>query len=300
MGTLIEQNHPKFYTPVGKTPLSDPAGKAKILMCRPDFFDVTYVINPWMTQDKEGSGETPALCDVDLAKRQWETLYQAITQQAGAEVVLMDPVQDLPDLVFTANAAFVYQDTAVIAHYKHEERQGEEPHAEAWFKAQGFRTVTMPSDVFFEGAGDALYWNGRVFAGYKTRTDITSHNLITQETGLPVLSMELIDPRFYHIDVCICPLSEDYFIYSPQAFDAYGNQVIEANVPAEKRIAVTPEEASRFACNAVSVHDTVIFNKGSDRLAGELEARGFRVIQVDLSEFLKSGGSSKCLTLRVA
>lgn len=288
----------KNNSPVGTTPLSDASGTAKILMCPPDYFDVTYVINPWMAKGEDGS--QPAVCDVPLAKRQWETLYNTITKQAGAEVLLMDPVEGLPDLVFTANAAFVYRDTAVIAHYKHEERQGEEPHAEAWFKAHGFKTVTMPKDVYFEGAGDALTWENRVFAGYRTRTDIVSHNMITEATGLPVLSMELIDPKFYHIDVCICPLVNGYFIYSPGAFDEYGRTVIEANVPAEKRIAVTPEEAARFACNAVSVHDTVIFNKGSDRLADELKQRGFQVLQVDLSEFLKSGGSSKCLTLRVA
>jgi N-dimethylarginine dimethylaminohydrolase len=158
----------------------------------------------------------------------------------------------------------------------------------------------MPGNIFFEGAGDALTWQDRVFAGYKTRTDIASHSLLTTATSLPVLSMELIDPRFYHIDVCLCPLADGHLIYSPDAFDSYGNQVIEANVPAEKRIKVTPEEASNFACNTVNVLDTVIFNEGSHRLADELKQRGFQVIQVNLSEFLKSGGSSKCLTLRVA
>jgi N-dimethylarginine dimethylaminohydrolase len=98
----------------------------------------------------------------------------------------------------------------------------------------------------------------------------------------------------------MCPLADGHLIYSPDAFDAYGNQVIEANVPPEKRIPVTPEEASNFACNSVNVFDTVIFNEGSHRLADALRERGFNVIQVALSEFLKSGGSSKCLTLRVS
>ena len=144
-----------------------------------------------------------------------------------------------------------------------------------------------------------MIWQDRVFAGYKTRTDIASHNLLTAATGLPVISLELINPRFYHVDVCLCPLADGHLIYSPDAFDEYGNQVIEANVPPEKRIPVTAEEAARFACNSVNVNDTVIFNQGSSRLADDLKARGFKVVQVDLSEFLKSGGSSKCLTLRV-
>lgn len=272
------------------SPLQEP-GFPHILMSPPDFFTVEYAINPWMTQ---------GAVDTDTAKRQWESLYQAITQKAGARVHVLPPVEGLPDLVFTANAAFVYRDTALIAHYKYAERQPEEPFCDAWFRENGYRTVTMPEDLFFEGAGDALMWRDRVFAGYKTRTDILSHHIITRETGLPVLSMELVDPRFYHIDVCICPLYNDYFIYYPDAFDAYGRRVIEANIPEEKRIPVTSEEACRFACNAVSINDTVIFNQGSDRLASVLTEKGFQVIQVDLSEFLKSGGSAKCLTLRIA
>ncbi len=265
--------------------------KPHILMSPPDYFTVAYAINPWMTQ---------GAVDVDLAKKQWENLYHAITQKAGAQVHLMPPVDGLPDLVFTANAAFVYKDTAIIAHYKYPERQPEEPFCEKWFNENGYRTVTMPEDLFFEGAGDALIWKDRVFAGYKTRTDILSHHIITKETGLPVLSMELIDSRFYHIDVCICPLYNDYFLYYPEAFDEYGKRVIEANIPVEKRIPVTAEEASRFACNTVNINNTVIFNQGSHRLAGVLEEKGFQVIQLDLSEYLKSGGSAKCLTLRIA
>lgn len=274
--------------------LSKRTDQPQILMCPPTFFTVAYAINPWMSV-----GDNPNVCDVALAKRQWESLYRALTEEAGVDVCLMEPVEGLPDLVFTANAAFVYGNKAVIAHYKYPERQGEEPYAERWFREQGFDVTILPRDICFEGAGDALIWQDRVFAGYRTRTDIASHNLLTAETGLPVLSLELIDPRFYHIDVCICPLSGGYFIYYPDAFDEYGKTVIEANVPSEKRIAVTAEEAAQFACNAVNVGDTVIFNQGSHRLADELKQRGFRVIQVDLSEFLKSGGSSKCLTLRI-
>lgn len=281
-----------WFSPVGQTPLAAHYDRPVILMCPPDYFTVEYAINPWM--------EGPEPCDTELAKRQWENLHQAITKEAGAEVLLMKPVEGLPDMVFTANAAFVHNNQAVIAHYKYPQRQGEEPYCVAWFKEHGFQVVEMPENIFFEGAGDALLWQDRIFAGYKTRTDIASHNMLTTATHLPVLSMELTDPRFYHIDVCMCPLADGHLIYSPEAFDAYGNQVIEANVPASKRIPVTPEEASKFACNSVNIMDTVIFNEGSHRLANELQQRGFRVIQVNLSEFIKSGGSSKCLTLRVA
>jgi len=279
-----------WVSPVGTTPFSAKS-KPTILMCEPKYFTVEYAINPWME-------EAPP-CDEALAKRQWENLYNVITQQAGADVELLEPVEGLPDLVFTANAALVHNDVAVIAHYKHPERRPEEPVCARWFEKQGFKVVTMPDHIFFEGAGDALIWQDRVFAGYKTRTDIASHNLLTAATDLPVLSLELINPRFYHVDVCLCPLADGHLIYSPDAFDEYGRAVIEANVPADKLIPVTAQEAAQFACNAVNVYDTVIFNQGSSRLAADLKERGFNVVQVDLSEFLKSGGSSKCLTLRL-
>lgn len=280
----------KWTSPVGVTPFSA-KGKPTILMCPPTFFKVEYAINPWMEE------ATP--CDEDLAKRQWESLYKAITEQAGADVELMEPVDGLPDLVFTANAALVHNNVAVIAHYKHKERRPEEPYCAKWFEQHGFKVVTMPDHMFFEGAGDALIWQDRVFAGYKTRTDIASHSLLTAATDLPVLSLELINPRFYHVDVCLCPLADGHLIYSPDAFDEYGRAVIEANVPADKLIPVSAAEAARFACNAVNVNDTVIFNQGSPQLVSDLKERGFNVVEVDLSEFLKSGGSSKCLTLRL-
>lgn len=278
-------------SPLGITPFSE-RGKPVILMCPPTYFDVLYAINPWME-------EAPP-CNKDLARRQWDNLYDALTRQAGADVVLMDPVEDLPDLVFTANAAFIYNNIAIVAHYKHVERRPEEPFCAAWFEENGFQALRMPDHIFFEGAGDALIWRDRVFAGYKTRTDIASHSLLTAATNLPVLSLELINSRYYHVDVCLCPLSDNTLIYAPETFDEYGRAVVEANVPADKLIPVSAEESARFACNAVNVHDTVIVNQGCPQLAENLTARGFRMIEVDLSEFIKAGGSAKCLTLRLA
>lgn len=259
-------------------------------MSPPDFFTVDYAINPWMR---------PGEVDWHLAQKQWDSLKDAIEKKAGAQVEIVEPVKGLPDLVFTANAAFVYKNKAIIANYRYPERQPESPHCAQWFESHGFETIILPDDMFFEGAGDALIWRDRVFAGYRTRTDIVSHNEITKHTGLPVLSLELVTDDFYHIDVCICPTENEYFMYYPQAFDAYGNAVIEANIPKEKLIPVTPEEARAFACNTVAIGETIIFNQSSERLIDVMREKGFQVIPLDMSEFLKSGGSTKCLTLRL-
>ena len=263
---------------------------ARVLMSAPDFFEVSYVINPWM--------KDVVPVDIELARRQWESLRQAVAR--GARVELLPPVQGLPDLVFTANAAFVHGRQAILARYHHPERQGEEPHVERWFREHDYEVDILPRSLSFEGAGDALIYDRRlVLAGYRQRTDIAAHERISALTGLPVVSLELLDGHFYHIDVCLCPLSDGHLLYYPGAFDEYGLRVIEANVPEEKRLMTTRQEARVFSCNAVNLGQTVIMNQGSARLVEALRRRGFQVVEVDLSEFLKAGGSAKCLTLRL-
>ncbi len=171
----------------------------------------------------------------------------------------------------------------------------ETPHYDDWFTAHGYTVQKLPELCVFEGAGDALMLRETVIAGYRYRSDICSHTALAQITGLGVLSLELIDPQYYHLDTCFCPLGDDAAIYYPAAFDSYANQVIEANIP--NPIAVTEAEAHRFACNAVVVGKTVVMNAGCPELEKELQVRGYTVRAIDLSEFMKAGGSAKCLTL---
>jgi N-dimethylarginine dimethylaminohydrolase len=270
-----------------------PATQPTILMCPPTYFEVTYAINPWMDTGKPASQA--------LAQQQWDTLVETLETQAGARVVTMDAAPGLPDIVFTANHAFIWGKKALVAHYKNLERQGETPLAAAWFQANGFEVLYPPTDVPFEGAGDALIWrNELVFAGYRARSSFKAHHEVGRVCDLPVLPLELSDDRFYHIDVCICPLDTGHFLYYPGAFDKYGRQVIQHHIPAELLIPVDTEDAFRFACNAISVNDTVVLNAGSTTLVGQLRAKGLNVIEVDVSEFIKAGGSTKCLSLRVA
>lgn len=259
-------------------------------MSPPDYFEVFYAINPWM------EGDAPV--DHALAARQWERLRSGLMERAGAQVSLVPPVQGLPDLVFTANAAFVHQDRAILARFKNDERRPEEPHFKARLEDLGY-TVQEPP-VPFEGAGDALIYDNRlVLAGYRQRTEISAHQLISTTFDLPVLSLELHTEHFYHVDTCLCPLEGGHLLYYPGAFDEYGLKVIEANVPEEKRLTVTGQEARNFACNAVQVGKFVFLNQPSARLTEALKRRGFEVVGLDLSEFLKAGGSAKCLTLRL-
>jgi N-dimethylarginine dimethylaminohydrolase len=260
----------------------------RILMCPPDYYGIEYEINAWMNRAR------PA--DSDLAREQWRNL-KATLEFAGATIELLAPQPGLPDLVFTANAAIVYRDLAVPAHFRHAERQGEQPHFEAWLSSHGFRIEHVPAEVYFEGAGDALFCGDTLFAGYRMRSDARGHQRIGEMLGCRVIPLELVDPYYYHLDTCFCPLKPGVAIYFPGAFDDYGRQVLRELVP--ELIEVEESEARRFACNAVVVGETVVTNTGCDQLHAELTRRGFTPRETPLDEFVKAGGSAKCLTLRL-
>ena len=261
-------------------------------MCAPDHYDVDYVINPWMEGNIHKSSR-------DRAVEQWEQLHYALKDHALVDLVAPQP--GWPDMVFTANAGLVLGKNVVLSRFFHKERQGEEPYFKKWFESQGYTVYELPKDLPFEGAGDALLdREGRwLWAGYGFRSELDSHPYLAKWLDIEVLSLRLMDERFYHLDTCFCPLNRGYLLYYPPAFDAYSNRLIEMRVPEAKRIAIEEADAVNFACNAVNVDDVVVMNKTSDRLKQQLAEAGFEVIETPLTEFLKAGGAAKCLTLRV-
>ncbi|ADV63638.1 amidinotransferase [Isosphaera pallida ATCC 43644] len=269
-------------------PPVDSRHKARILMCPPDFFGIEYEINPWMNR-RVGSDST-------RAAEQWRGLHRLLTD-LGAEIELLEPVRGLPDLVFTANAGLVYGDLFLSSRFRHAVRQRETPYFDAWFAAHGFTVVTLPEGLYFEGAGDALFCGETLFAGYRHRSDSRSHQKVGELLGVHVLPMELVDPRFYHLDTCFCPLDPETALYHPGAFDEYGRKVITSHVP--RLIEAPPEEAASFCCNAVVVGRDVVLNVGAPKVEQALRRAGFTPHATPLGEFLKSGGSAKCLTIRV-
>jgi N-dimethylarginine dimethylaminohydrolase len=260
----------------------------RILMCSPDYFGIEYEINPWMSKQRGSSPER--------AHAQWRRLYETLLG-LGVRIELMTAQPGLPDLVFTANAGLVFHQRFFSSRFRHEVRARETPHFDSWFAAHGFIVETLPEGSFFEGAGDALFCGRSLFAGYRIRSDVSGHQYLGQVLHRQVLPVELVNPYFYHLDTCFCPLAPGEAIYYPDAFDAYGRRVLEAHVP--KRIAAIEADAHRFGCNAVVVGRTVVLNAGCDRLAADLQAAGYTTVAVELDEFIKSGGSAKCLTLRL-
>jgi lysine-ketoglutarate reductase/saccharopine dehydrogenase-like protein (TIGR00300 family) len=264
----------------------------QILMCAPQHYDVDYAINPWMEGNIHRSSR-------ELAQTQWQQLYEVLKTHATIELV--EPQRGWPDMVFTANAGLVLGNTVVLSRFFHPERQGEEPYFHQWFESQGYTVHQLPKSLPFEGAGDALLDRaGRwLWAGYGFRSELDSHPYLAKWLDVEVLSLRLVDRRFYHLDTCFCPLTDGYLLYYPAAFDTYSNRLIELRVPAEKRIPITEADAVTFACNTVNIDRLVVMNQASEKLQQSLRERGFTVIETPLSEFLKAGGAAKCLTLRV-
>ncbi|MGC2109326.1 MAG: arginine deiminase-related protein [Candidatus Korobacteraceae bacterium] len=263
------------------------------LMCPPELYDVNYVINPWM------EGNVNRSCR-EQAMAQWHQLHRALTQLARVELV--QPQSGSPDMVFTANAGLVHRGVVALSSFLHPERQGEEPHFRKWFDDSGFCLCEMPRSTPFEGEGDALFEvdSSCLWAGHGIRTRQSSHQRLGETWDVEVISLRLVDPRFYHLDTCFCPLFGGFVMYFPEAFDADSLTRIHARYPAEKRICVTEADALRFACNAINIGRTILLNQISDGLRDQLQSRGFRVVQVLLTEFLKAGGAAKCLALRLS
>jgi len=264
----------------------------RYLMCEPTYFDVSYIINPWMQGNVRGTS-------LPRAHDQWHSLHDAIAKNAKIEFAPARP--GLPDMPFTANAGLVLEDTFILSRFLYPERQGEEAHFERWFYDQGFAVLKLPSTIPFEGAGDALFDRERsvLWMGYGHRSSRDAERYISRWLSMEVLPLKLADSRFYHLDTCFCPLEGGYLMYYPAGFDEDSQRLIAERVPESHRVAVEEEDALHFACNAVNIGRTVILNKASADLRQRLSEIGFALIETELGEFMKAGGSAKCLTLRL-
>jgi len=260
----------------------------RVLLCPPDYYGVEYEINPWMDRTREVK---PA-----LAREQWQTLHDQLTS-LGCQVELLPPQPGLPDMVFTANAGLVSGRKFIRSNFRFAQRRGEEPHFEKWFADAGFEVERLPEGMFFEGEGDALFAGETLVCGYRFRSDVRSHERLGSLLKCLAVSVELVQDRFYHLDTCFCPLPDGGAIWYPEAFDSYGQQTLRRRLP--ELIAVHPEEAERFACNAVVLDREILLPDGCPKLGETLERRGYRAHPLPMTEFMKAGGACKCLTLLV-
>ena len=282
--------------------MSSAVAKARFLMCRPEYFAVSYVINPWMDPQSWACQHQKL---TSASRREWSALRHTLLG-LGAAVELLPPVHGLPDLVFTANAAIVLDRKVLLAHFRHPERQREEPHFEAAFRslhARGLVDIVrrLPEGLVQEGAGDCVWDSARnlFWMGYGSRSDHAARYAVEDTFAAEVIALELADPRFYHIDTALCPLPGGELLYFPSAFTAAGRTKIRDQLAPSHRIEVTLEDARGLSANAVAVGNTVVFSHCSRRLRLKLEQLGYRILERPLSSFRRSGGAAFCLTLRL-
>jgi len=262
------------------------ATKRTVLMCRPEFFTVVYRINPWMD---------PALpTDTSLAVRQWETLYQTYLD-LGFDVKLIDPIDGLPDMVYAANGGFVIDNIAYGASFTHEQRQPEGPAYMDWFRENGF-DVRDPQNIN-EGEGDFLLVGGRILAGTGFRSASNSHEEIAGIYGREVVTLNLVNPSFYHLDTAIAVLDDTNIAYLESAFDEPSLAKLRELFP--EAILATEEDAAVLGLNSYSDGYNIVIAARAKDFERQLRERGYNPIGVDLSELLLGGGGVKCCTLEL-
>lgn len=273
-----------------------------ILMTDPGHYEVSYQINPWMRPDdwaKNATGRTEAARGASAA-------LCAALQTAGAQVEVLSGRPGLPDMVFPANAAIVLDGVALLARFRHPERQGEEaPFREAFEALRARRlideVVALPAGLVQEGAGDA-HWDAHrqlFWTGWGPRSARAASDVIGEVFGQRTVPLELATRQFYHLDTCLCPLPGGEVLYFPPAFTQTGRAAIAGLTDPDQRIEASPEDAAAFCVNAVALGRTLIMARAPARLKAVLAERGYRLVEIDLAPFILSGGAAFCMTLRL-
>ena len=253
-------------------------------MCPPDHYGVEYSINPWMDPD-----DPPVERE---AMSRWQELYDDYLA-LGYDIELMEPVEGLPDMVFTANGGLVLGGKVMLPRFRPKERQPEMPHFRDWFERAGFEEIHTPEHLF-EGEGDALVWADILFAGHGFRSHIDSHSELAEYFDIEVVSLRLVDPAYYHVDTAMAVLDDETVAINPSAFDEASLAEIKRRVPVV--IEASPEDSEAFGLNAHSDGHNVVLASRASKLHRQLEEHGFNPIGVDINEYRKAGGGVKCLT----
>ena len=262
----------------------------RYLMCEPTYYTVSYEINPWMHKDQP--------TETALAVQQWRRLRDTYLD-LGHTVEQIDPIPGLPDMVYAANGATVVDGIVYSARFRYPERQPEGPAYQKWFADRGF--VTHTAARVNEGEGDMLVAGRLVLAGTGFRTERSAHAEAQELFGHPVISLELVDPHYYHLDTALAVISSDptdpQVAYYPPAFSAGSRAVLEQLFP--DALLATERDAQALGLNIVSDGQHVVHAPGAVDLAAKLRERGYETIAVDTSELLKGGGGAKCCTLEI-
>ena len=257
----------------------------KVLMCKPLYFDeLDYVINPWMKPGTINEGRTMA---------EWQELVDIYTK-LGIEIEIIDQEHGAADMVFATDQGIVRGKKVLLSQFWYDQRKKESPHYEKWFEEHGYEITYLPPGVYFEGNGDAYFWGDKLLIGLGFRADEYTCQTVGNLLDVEVVPLNIVDPKFYHLDVGFFPLNTETAFYYPKAFDKKSREVLEKLVP--NLLELTKEEANGFCANSVVTGNNVIHQTGTVSFNHKLKELGYNSIEVNLSEFMKSGGGIHCLT----
>ena len=252
-------------------------------MSPPDYFNIEYSINPWMNTSNPVHKEH--------AKRQWQSLKNTYLN-LGLKVDIIPPVKGLPDLVFTTDHGVWVDDTFYLSNFRYSERQKEQKVVIPWYTSMKIKSQTLPTICFLEG-GDVVFHHDRIFLGYGFRTSLNTAEYLHNTTSYPVVTLELVDESFYHLDTCFLPVSGELAFYYPPAFTSAGIKSLKACF--DILLPLSSHEAEGFACNSVIVNQTVICQP-NPTFEQKLLDLGYTPLTHDVHEFNKSGGGIHCLS----
>jgi N-dimethylarginine dimethylaminohydrolase len=257
----------------------------KVLMGKPLYFDtLDYIINPWMQ---------PGTINKNKALQEWDTLVH-LYQNQGIKVEVIDQQKGNPDMVFAADQGIVQGNKVLLSRFWTKERRNETSYYEKWFREHDYQMITLPEDVYFEGNGDSALWRGKIFIGVGYRANDKTCSTISKLLDREVIPLEITDPKFYHLDVGFFPLNDETIFYYPSAFSEESRGVLKKLIP--NLIEFTKEEAFGFCANSVVTDHLVIHQKNNQTFTKKLTELGYNSIEVEVSEFMKSGGGIHCLT----
>lgn len=255
-------------------------------MCPPDYFAIDYEINPWM---KKSNKVKPS-----KAYLEWQSLKDTYTS-LGCKVEVLAPAKGWPDLVFTANSGLCIGKEIILSRFRYPQRQGEAKFNAEWFLSHGYK-VHQPN-LPFEGQGESFLFQGKIFLGFGFRSQKETAKELESLTGLEVVPLHLIDPRFYHLDMAFAPIGDNLIVYNPKAFDKSSLQALRSLTT--DKIEVDKTSSDLFACNLVPIGRTIVAPKSTKSFAESIKGKGYSLIELDMSEFQKSGGGVRCLTLNL-
>lgn len=253
-------------------------------MCKPLHFKIAYSINPWMV---------PGSADNKKAYSQWENLVN-IYKKLKIKVSILDQEKDLIDMVFSADQGIIYNDKILLSRFRYKERQEENKPYRKWFIKQGFKIINSPSDVYFEGQGESLFFQDKLLIGIGFRANEKAVSHIEKSLGIKAVPLELVNPLFYHLDTCLFILNDITAFYYKDAFSKKSQKLLKKIVP--YLIQFTKKEAYSFASNSIVTDHHVIMQKNIPTFSSRIKSFGYKPVEVDLGEFIKSGGASHCLT----